>query len=43
MFITIIVNVIAIAATMLLGAGLGIMIYAKTRSDKEKEDIGIRV
>lgn len=43
MFTTIIVNAIVVAATMALGAGLGIMIYAKTRDDKTKKDMGVRI
>lgn len=43
MFTTIIVNAIVVVATMALGAGLGIMIYAKTRDDKTKEDMGVRI
>lgn len=43
MFTTIIVNVIAVVMAMTLGAGLGIMIYAKTRDDKTKEDMGVRI
>lgn len=43
MFTTIIVNVIAVVMAMALGAGLGIMIYAKTRDDKTKEDMGVRI
>lgn len=40
---TIIVNGIAICVTLVLGACLGIMLYAKTRSVREKEEMGIRV
>lgn len=40
---TIIVNALAIVATMALGAMLGIMIYAKSRSKNEKEKMGIKV
>lgn len=40
---TIIVNAIFVAMTLALAAGLGVMIYAKTRDNKTKEEMGIRV
>lgn len=40
---TIIVNGIVICVTLVLAACLGVMIYAKTRDDKTKEEMGIEV
>ncbi len=40
---TIIVNAIFVAATLALATCLGVMIYAKTRDDKTKEEMGIKV
>lgn len=42
MLTTIIVNAIAVVAIMALAAGLGVMIYAKTRSTDELKDMGIQ-